>query len=130
MNASNIISGFRSTGICPFDRRTLKVPGFEQEEEGDHEDLDNLSEETGLAYIPLFSPAPKRWQSQVTSSPTSYSTLPSSSAGSVIFTEDEIQRFKVRWDNGYDLKHDQRYNQWLEIHHPNYRICSKSGSLD
>ena len=38
MNASNIISGFRSTGICPFDRCTLKVPGFEQEEEGDNED--------------------------------------------------------------------------------------------
>ena len=41
-----------------------------------------------------------------------------------------MQRFKVQWDNGYDLKHDQWYNQWLEIHYPNYRICSKSGSSD
>ena len=47
-----------------------------------------------------------------------------------MFTEDEIQRFELRWDNGYDLKHDQRYNKWLEIHHPDYLLLSKTGHLD
>ena len=34
------------------------------------------------------------------------------------FTEQEIQRFKICWENGCDLKHDQHYNNWLKIYHP------------
>ena len=30
------------------------------------------------------------------------------------FTPDEIKLFTQRFDNGYDLKHDERYNMWLK----------------
>ena len=40
------------------------------------------------------------------------------------FTPKEIELFTTRLDNGYDLKHDTRYNLWLKINHPH---CS-SGS--
>ena len=30
------------------------------------------------------------------------------------FTEDEIKRFETRFENGYDLKNDERYNVWLK----------------
>ena len=33
MSPSNIMSGFRCTGICPFDRSAIKVPGFEMSSE-------------------------------------------------------------------------------------------------
>ena len=31
MSSKNIISSFRTTGICPFNRHALKVPGMEKE---------------------------------------------------------------------------------------------------
>lgn len=30
------------------------------------------------------------------------------------FTEQEIKLFKRRFENGYDLKSDRRYNLWLK----------------
>ena len=44
--------------------------------------------------------------------------------GKADFTPKEIELFTTRFDNGYDLKHDTRYNLWLKINHPH---CS-SGS--
>ena len=34
------------------------------------------------------------------------------------FTSDELKLFTQRLENGYDLKHDERYNQWLKENHP------------
>ena len=50
MTASNIIAGFRTCGVCPFDRNAIQLPKtvFEPEK---------LTKDTGLAYIPLYSPA-------------------------------------------------------------------------
>ena len=30
------------------------------------------------------------------------------------FTEEEVKRFETRFENGYDLKDDERYNSWLK----------------
>ena len=50
MHPSNIISGFRSTGVFPFDRTAIHVPGLEKE----NKDTDSLAISSGLAYIPLY----------------------------------------------------------------------------
>lgn len=34
------------------------------------------------------------------------------------FSEEEELLFQRRFENGYDLKHDSRYNRWIEIYHP------------
>ena len=31
------------------------------------------------------------------------------------FTEEELILFKQRYDNGYDLLHDERYNLWVKL---------------
>ena len=36
----------------------------------------------------------------------------------LLFTEEEETKFTRRYENGYDLVCDPRYNQWLSIHHP------------
>lgn len=36
----------------------------------------------------------------------------------LIFTLEEEERFTTRYQNGYDLCHDVRYNEWLKIRHP------------
>ena len=34
------------------------------------------------------------------------------------FSHDELVKFEMRYDNGYDLLLDERYNLWLTKHHP------------
>ena len=51
MTMSNIISGFKVTGVCPFKR--VEIPG----EKNASFDPENLPKSSGLAYIPLYSPA-------------------------------------------------------------------------
>ena len=51
MTPKNIMSGFKVTGVCPFSRITLDtLPSMSTKTK-------SLQEETGLAYIPLYSPA-------------------------------------------------------------------------
>ena len=38
------------------------------------------------------------------------------------FSQDEIERFELRFDNGFDLTNDERYNLWLKMK------CSGDGS--
>ena len=33
-------------------------------------------------------------------------------------SEEEEVRFAICYENGYDLKHDDQYNQWLTHRHP------------
>ena len=42
------------------------------------------------------------------------------------FTEDEIKLFERRFENGYDLKNDERYNTWLKTRtSEGKRFCEK-----
>ncbi len=44
------------------------------------------------------------------------------------FTNKECVRFERRWEEGYDLDHDQRYNDWVKIHHPDCHAKAASPS--
>ena len=33
------------------------------------------------------------------------------------FSSEELKKFEKRFDNGYDLQHDERYNLWLKRFH-------------
>ena len=62
------------------------------------------------------------------------------SANVVQFSEEEEAKFMKRYENGYDLLHDSRYNQWLSLRYPksgegnplalklNYSTSNDSGS--
>ena len=62
MNPANIASGFRATSVYPFDRNAIKIPGVPETERCSSPEH-GLAEATGLAYIPLYSPAPPRSRS-------------------------------------------------------------------
>ena len=34
------------------------------------------------------------------------------------FSHEEHTKFTKRYDNGYDITTDRRYNKWVEIYHP------------
>ena len=54
----------------------------------------------GISFIPLYSPFKKKTTSSV-----------------IDFTEEELLRFQRRYEEGYDLTTDTKYNKWLEMHH-------------
>lgn len=57
MTVSNIMAGFKKTGVCPFDRNAIKLPyDFSYQ----HFQPEELVKESGLAYIPMYSPKPSR----------------------------------------------------------------------
>ena len=55
MTVKNITSGFKVTGIYPVDRCAVQVPGQKPSFRPE-----SLAEKSGLAYVPLYSPAPTR----------------------------------------------------------------------
>lgn len=57
----NILSSFKITGVSPFDRSIIKAhtPDTEEEEFSIFKP-EVLARKTGLAYVPLYSPAPIR----------------------------------------------------------------------
>lgn len=57
MNPANIASGFHATGVYPFNRNATKIPGVLETESCSSPEC-GLAEASGLAYIPLYSPAP------------------------------------------------------------------------
>ena len=118
MTPANIMAGFKVAGVYPFDRdAAICKPA--------HEVPLSLSEQTGLRFIPMYSPMPQsRFRSQhqsPLSSPPHMQPLLSSSASSeveiepttctaptvedVSFTQDEIQLYTRRFE-GYNLVTD------------------------
>ena len=57
MSAKNVVSSFKATGVCPFNRHILS--GLEMEEKKQYASFtpQSLAMRTGLAYIPLYSPS-------------------------------------------------------------------------
>lgn len=97
----NIVAGFRSTGVYPFDRtalRQVKPPSL---------DSAKLGEKMGLKFIPLHSPFHLPCQQ----TPRSRSPC---------FTDETIC-FQQRFEEGYDLVHDEAYNQWVQLYHPSHQ---------
>ena len=91
LTPSNILSGFRKTGVYPPNRNAIVLPSDPQE---------NLAARSGVAYIPLFSPAKRRLSSQVT------------------FTAEEVEHFETCLDEGTGDRSDSRYQTWLKRYHP------------
>ena len=100
MTMTNIIAGFRVTGIYPLNRQAV---------DGRRKSVcESLAERTGLEYIPLYSPSHHRRhvvQPEVT------------------FNPEEMALFQTRYEEGYDLN-DERYQCWLKMYHPEVRYTS------
>ena len=82
------MSGFQVAGVYPINRNALKVT---------EEPAESLTAATGLAFIPLYSPAKPKLSGKM------------QGADSLTFSLDEHKRFETRYENGYDLLGDGRY---------------------
>ena len=180
MTPRNIVSGFRTTGVWPINRNAIVLPM----------DPSNLAAKSGVAYIPMFTPAKRRLSSVHSSdSPVSDKYVPAEKHAPLAsyldspnyrriavthtkssirvltsaenlqriehkekekqakqqekeerarrreerrglqkgqgsqkrvapFSVEELVMFNTRYENGYDLSTDSRYNEWLAQYHP------------
>ena len=42
------------------------------------------------------------------------------------YTESELALFQTRYENGYDLLHDDRYNTWVQEAHPDKTVIAQA----
>ena len=85
MTSKNIMSGFKVTGICPFDHSFISTPNDEYESFKPEQ----LSYHTGLAHVPLYSPGRRYFN---TSAISNLNTSESSS--NVSDADDEVPFIK------------------------------------
>ena len=99
MTICNIMSGFATTGIFPPNRNAVLSKLALKNEVGE-----KPCSQGNLTYLPMSSPMPPPRKYQV-----SYP---------ITFTEEELLKFQTRYENGFDLVTDDRYNKWLTATHP------------
>ena len=98
----NILAGFHTTGVYPPDRNAVKSPG---------EQTLDLAQKTGIAYIPLYTPAKRR--------------IADRTSASSAFSEDELEDFQSFYEEGGDCE-NPRYQKWLKMYHPESLLLSGS----
>jgi len=86
----NIIASFRATGVFPPNRRAIPIPGYSQTTKDVATPTAKVAQRQGIQYLPFYSPPCSKEVSQVPS-----------------FTAAETERFQVRFEEGYDLTHDE-----------------------
>ena len=75
---------------------------------------------------PVPSPEPSLVTFPVTSPVPSPAPSPALSLDeNIVFTKEEVLKFQRRFENGYDIKTDHRYNSWLKTKQASNTTCSK-----
>ena len=97
MTMVNVTAGFRATRVYPFSRNISSNPVSLNSPFNPA----SLAEKTGLSNIPLYSPSRTHHVES-----------------HVRFTAEEVEHFQHLFEEGYDLDIDQRYNQWVQMYHP------------
>ena len=110
MTPRNITSGFRATGVFPVNRDAIEIPGVKQGSKATP--LAAVAKKNGINYLPLFSPAPRKPRAR--------------SSTSLEFTDEEMDLFQRRYEEGYDIPGDLRYEAWLEMYRPDLSISRPS----
>lgn len=125
MTRENIVSGFKKSGVYPLDRHAIAIPGEKPVQKTTPSLALDLARKSGITFLPLYSPIVK--SSQVVKTHQQRVKLSESPSE---FTAEEIAKFTIRLEEGYDLDNDPRYNKWLEINHPD--VCKRlfDGSED
>ena len=108
----NVMSAFKATEVFPLNRgAVIWLPNRHL--------ILLCYQRTGLAFIPFYSPM--RRSSSITQGAqhVSRSAIPSAvtivhESPPIHFSEEEHHRFSVRFEEGFDISSDERFNQWLK----------------
>ena len=98
IHPSNVISGFRKTGICPLDSTAIKISApsekkSESPSEMEFDPTENAESDSSDSLCNVQLPLP-------------------------VFSAEQFELFNHRYENGYNLYNDQDYVAWLQQYHP------------
>ena len=114
---ANLIAGFKTCGIYPFDRNAVKaVPIF------DTSGNDKASEKT---LEPEMLSNESTEDSRITNTEVGFDA-----ESDEIFSTEQIQLFTRRFDEGYNLSIDPAYNHWLKKSHPEFSTTDLASFSD
>ena len=138
MTMTNVIAGFRTTGVYPFNRNIVKSKAALNPAE--IFDPSVIPKETGIKFLPLYSPMvgtrqktyEHRKQMTLKRKESSKHACEDEGIGLAVacaqeyreesqdndFTDAEINLYERRFEEGYNLDHDERYNEWVQRFHP------------
>ena len=108
---SNIVAGFKTCGVYPFNQNAISVPGDSSDDDGDDndkgagKDLKSSNSSSGEASVLSSVHTGSNQVGHVTSLKDT-------------FSEEQVILFENRFKEGYNLFIDQDYVHWLELHHP------------
>ena len=108
-----IMAGFRATGVYPFNRRAISIPGSE---ERTATPTAKLAYQQGIKSLPFYSPHHGKHCQELQLSEQQHSSetvLPTMSLENDSFSEEEHHLFERRYEEGYDIA-DTRYQKWLQ----------------
>ena len=135
---TNVMAGFRTTGVCPFDCNAVKSKTPLNPAEVF--DPSVLPKETGIKFLPLYSPLvgtrqKERHEHKEEDTTSQCKIFVDKHIGKDVayaqegkegsqdgdqdleFTDAELNLFECRFQEGYDLDHDERYNEWVQRFH-------------
>ena len=105
MTIPNIIGAFHTTEIYPFNHHAVNIEAMDSTLT---QGLTSLTEKTGLAFIPFYTPMRKSKSAHAIRSDVSTND----DVQDLEFTEEQAQYIR-RLQEGYDITSDARYNLWL-----------------
>ena len=98
MNMTNIVPGFRTTGIFPLNPMAVSVSSVSGDVGSTEKRRVSLVERTGLQFIPLYSPSKQITQPK---------------PQGVTFESEEMVLYQKRYEEGYEIP-DSR---WVKMYH-------------
>ena len=116
MMMKNIIGGFKTTGVFPTNREAI-MPKSSPVKESNTFDTPSLPKGTGIKFLPLHSPFPSQKSRSKDRLIDDVTMSPTVSDVTMKFTAEELALFERRFQEGYDIVDDSKYNAWLQKFH-------------
>ena len=114
LTPANLIAGFKTCGVFPFDRNAVKaVPTHE---------MNTLPSEKSAGNFEKTAEAVAKNMSE--------ELVVTEKEDTEIFSAEQEQLFMRRFEEGYDLSTDPVYNQWLKENHPELLPADQPSFLD
>ena len=132
LTPTNIVSGFRKCGVHPFNRNAIMVLDDKRVEtsENDKGAKTDKGVKTGNAPQGSTTDVQADNAAQGSSSDVqadnaaqesttgSFQGTATANPAALTFTAEETEKFETRYEEGYDLRSDDRYVAWLDPYHP------------
>ena len=130
----NIIAGFRTCGVYPYNPLAIRVPDVQQTSEVDQGSSSvvptscSLPPDVGVSHSDSLCDGSATLSCGVVQSmcdsvnrdggASVCSTSSVENETTVTFTAEQEQRFQIRYEEGFNIFTDRLYVKWLELHHP------------